>query len=79
MNQYITEFFAFCPANGLRIKYHLTVEIDCVIKVEDIIDEVALHDRGFHEEIADQLHRVFGGKQTLVADHHSVTIVTVRT
>lgn len=78
MNTYSTEFFAFCPTNNVRIKYRLTIEIDTVIMVEDIIDEVTLHDRGFHEVIADQLHRAFGGTQTLVAEHHGVTIVTMR-
>lgn len=78
MNTYSTEFFALCPTNNVRIKYTLTIVSDRVIMVEDIIDEVTLHDRGYHEEIADQLHRVFGGTQTLVAEHHGVTIVTSR-
>ena len=78
MNTYTTEFFCFCPVNKVRIKYTLRIETTDVIKVEDIIDEVQMHGRGFHEEIADQLASVFGGKQTMLADHHGVTIETVR-
>jgi len=78
VNIYSTEFFAFCPNNGARIKYSLSIMTDKVIMVEDIIDEVTLHDRGYHEEIADQLQRTFGGIQTLVAEHHGVTIITTR-
>lgn len=78
MNIYTTEFFAFCPVNEVRIKYTLRIESATMIKVEDIIDEVTLHQRGFHEEIADQLHRVFGGMQKLNANHHGVDIETLR-
>jgi hypothetical protein len=78
MNCYSTEFFSFCPSNNVRIKYSLLIETDQTIMVEDIIDEVTLHDRGYHEAIADQLHHTFGGRQTLVADHHGVKIETVR-
>jgi hypothetical protein len=49
-----------------------------MIQVEDIIDAVMLLNRGFHEEIADQLHREFGGQQTLTANHHGVSIRTIR-
>lgn len=78
MNTYTTEFFAFCPANGVRVKYTLRIQTDGVIDVEDIIDEVTLHDRGLHEQIADQLFKTFGGLQTLTAYHHGVTIETTR-
>jgi len=78
MNSYTTEFFSFCPTNNVRIKYCLVIQTDKVIMVEDIIDEVMLHHRGYHEEIADQLHRTFGGRQILVAEHHGVKIETVR-
>lgn len=78
MNLYSTEFFAFCPSNGVRVKYHLTIVTKRVIAVEDLIAEVTLHHRGYHEEIADQLHDTLGGAQTLIADHHGVVIKTVR-
>ena len=78
MNTYTIEFFATCPNNGIRVKYRLQIETTEVIQVEQIVNEVMLLDRGYHEEIADQLQRVFGGRQTLVADHHGVTIETTR-
>lgn len=74
MNVYTTRFFSICPNNGGRIEYEVSIESEKVIQVEDIIDAVMLFDRGFHEEIADQLFREFGGRQTLTADHHGVTI-----
>lgn len=84
MNRYTVRFFARCPTNGLRIDYTLTIErseeddADGHLLVEELVDAVSLLDRGFHEELADQLHREFGGVQTLVADHHGVLIETRR-
>ena len=78
MNRYTTEFFSQCPNNNVRIKYTFVIETSTVIQVEQIIDAVMLLDRGFHEELADQLHREFGGKQTLTAHHHGVLIETER-
>ena len=78
MNTYKTRFFSTCPTNGVRIEYEVSIETDKVIQVEDIIDAVTLFNRSFHEEIADQLFREFGGRQTLMADHHGVTIRSIR-
>jgi hypothetical protein len=78
MNTYSTKFFAICPNNGTRIEYELQIQSESMIQVEDIIDAVMLLNRGFHEEIADQLHREFGGQQTLTANHHGVFIRTIR-
>lgn len=78
MNTYTTKFFACCPNNQVRIEYRLKIETRDVLSVEDIITGVQLHDEGYHEEIADHLLKRFGGVQTLVADHHGVTIETVR-
>ena len=84
MNVYTVKFFARCPRNGIRVEYTLTIErseeddADGHLLVEELVDTVSLLDRGMHEELADQLHREFGGRQTLVADHHGVTIKTVR-
>lgn len=78
MNEYTVEFFAVCPNNGIRIKYLLCIETQKTIEVEQIIDDVMLLNRGYHEEIADQLQRIFGGKQTMIADHHGVIIKTTR-
>ena len=49
-----------------------------MLMVENLIEVVTMHDRGYHEDIADQLLREFGGKQTLTANHHGVDIKTVR-
>lgn len=78
MNNYRVEFFAFCPVNGVRIKYQLHIETMEVIMAEQIVDEVTLHDKGFHEQIADDLFRSFGGRQILTAEHHGVSIETIR-
>lgn len=47
------------------------------IMVEDIQAAVATLE-GFHEEHADKLLALFGGKQTLVAHHHGTDIETIR-
>lgn len=78
MNVYSSEFFAFCPSNGVRVKYALTITTDRTIQAEEIVNEVTLHHKGYHEEIADQLYDSFGGSQVLVAHHHGVTIKTFR-
>lgn len=78
MNTYRSSFHARCPANGARIHYHWTLTTDARPRVEAINDALENIKRGFHEEIADDLHRAFGGLQTLVAEHHGVTIETRR-
>lgn len=78
MNAYTTEFFADCPNNGARIKYTLRIETESVILVEHILAATESFTNDFHEHIADALHGRFGGKQTLVADHHTVRIETLR-
>lgn len=78
MNAYTTEFFADCPNNGARIKYTLRIETEAVILVEHILAATESFTNDFHEHIADALHGRFGGTQTLVADHHTVRIETLR-
>lgn len=78
MNTYRHKFVAVCPNNGEVIFYELKIETDRVIPVEHIVTAVALHRKGFHEDIADSLFERFGGKQTMVAYHHGVDIETVR-
>jgi hypothetical protein len=78
VNAYTTEFFARCPNNNIRIKYRLRIETREMLSVEDIVAAVELPDEGYHEEIADQMLKRFGGVQTLVAEHHGVTIETTR-
>ena len=78
MNTYRTEFFAQCPNNGQRIKYSLRIDTLDVLPVEQIIAKVEGISEGYHEELADELLLSFGGTQTMVADHHGVTIETLR-
>lgn len=78
MNKYTTQFFCFCPNNGVRILYTWVIETKEKHMVEDLIDAVTLDHVGFHEEIADDLHREFGGFQILKAHHHGVDIETTR-
>jgi hypothetical protein len=51
---------------------------DQMIPVEHIVTATGLIKFGYHENIADELHERFGGRQTLEAHHHGVDIYTVR-
>jgi hypothetical protein len=77
VNKYRAEFFARCPINDARIHYRLTIETDSVVSVEDLNDTLDSIRDGLHEDIADMLAE-YGGKQTLVAEHHGVQIETTR-
>lgn len=77
-NIYETEFFASCPTNQIRVCYKLKIETHEIIKVEEIIAAVESIRVGFHEDIANKLFAVFEGRQTLVANHHSIIITTIR-
>lgn len=78
MNAYSIEFFANCPNNGIRIKYHLRIESETPIRVESIVTEIERVKDVFHEEIATQLAYALPGKHTLTAEHHGVLIETTR-
>jgi len=79
MNIYSRQFVADCPNNGQPIIYSLRIEtVDRMIQVEHIVTATALIKRGYHEQIADELHRRFGGRQALRAHHHGVDIETIR-
>lgn len=78
MNIYRAIFHARCPVNGARIQYNWTLSTEAVVPVEKINDALDKIRLGFHEHIADHLHSDFGGKQTLIAEHHGVTIETRR-
>lgn len=80
MNRYSTNFFCACPNNGVRIEYRLTIESGTVLSVEDIIEGIGINtdEPEYHETLADLLLERFGGQQTLVANHHGVTIETER-
>ena len=77
MNTYRAEFFARCPVNDARVHYHLTIVTDKVLSVEDLNDTLDNIGPALHEDIADMLAE-YGGKQTLIADHHGITIETER-
>lgn len=78
MNAYTVRFLARCPANGIHISYCLRMETVDVIRVEALTAAVHGIGEGFHEAIADDLARRFGGRQTLTAEHHGVHIETTR-
>jgi hypothetical protein len=79
LNAYTVSFYANCPNNNIRIGYRLRIETYEVIGVEDLIATVEAVGKGYHEEIADDMHKRFGGVQTMTAEHHGVTIETTRT
>lgn len=77
MNIYTQHFRATCPMNNCTVDYRLRIESMRTIMVEDI--QVAVSSlEGFHEDHADKLLALFGGKQTLVAHHHGTDIETIR-
>ena len=79
MNRYSRIFVAACPNNGEQIIYTLIIEtVGRMLQVEHIVTATALIKQGYHEQIADELHRRFGGRQVLRAHHHGVDIETVR-
>lgn len=79
MNIYTRQFVAACPTNSEPIIYRLRIEtVDRMILAEHIVTATALIKQGYHEQIADELHRRFGGRQVLCAHHHGVDIETIR-
>ena len=78
MNRYAHTFYVKCPSNGKRIAYHLTIEAQGMIMVEEILAACAAHKAGYHEAIADDLVARLGGQHVLKAHHHGVHITTER-
>jgi hypothetical protein len=79
LNVYNRQFVAACPNNGQAIIYNLRIEtVGRMIQVEHIVTATAMIKQGYHEQIADELHRRFGGRQILRAHHHGVDIETIR-
>lgn len=79
MNFYRIRFVLVCPANGIPVTYALEIERPTMIRVEDIQAAVKTLGAGaFHEDAADALFRLLGGRQTMRAHHHGVDIETVR-
>ena len=77
-NIYKHQFIAECPNNGKHIVYNLTIETDKTVMAEHIITACCMIRRGYHEDIADGLHRALGGHQIITAHHHGVDIETHR-
>ncbi|WP_431290436.1 hypothetical protein [Burkholderia cepacia] len=77
-NVYRTGFVSRCPTNRQLISYALEIETDEMIHVEHITTAAAMHESGYHEAIADDLFKRFGGRQILKAHHHGVDIETRR-
>ena len=78
MNKYKTKFTSVCPVNHKQITYELEIKHTDKILVEDILETISKLLIGYHENIADELFKKFGGKQTLIANHHGVFIETER-
>jgi hypothetical protein len=78
MNIYRRVFIADCPNNSDPIIYTIAIESEKQIMVEHIVTATLMIRRGYHEAIADDLHRQFGGRQVLRAHHHGVDIETIR-
>lgn len=78
MNIYRYQFTAACPSNGEQIVYSLEIHSCARVMVEHIKTACALHKRGYHEDIADDLHQRFGGLQIISANHHGVAIESRR-
>jgi|GEM_PF-2519940 len=78
MNIYRYQFVAACPANDEQIVYSLEIHSRDKVMVEHIKTACALHKRGYHEDIADDLHQCFGGLQIINANHHGVDIESRR-
>jgi len=78
VNIYRYQFTAACPSNGEQIVYSLEIHSCARVMVEHIKTACALHKRGYHEDIADDLHQRFGGLQIISANHHGVAIESRR-
>lgn len=77
-NTYTVHFYAECPTNRARISYTLQITSRSMIPVEEILTAADSTHEGYHEEIADDMLKRFGGTQKLEAEHHGVHISTLR-
>ena len=78
INTYRHTFVAICPSDGDSIVYRLEIKTLKAIMVEHIRTATALIKKGYHEQIADELHKTLGGEQRIVATHQGVEIETLR-
>lgn len=77
MNIYVIEFASTCPNNGKTINYRLEIRSTFLILAEDI-EKACDVGPSFHESLADEFQRKFGGRQELTARHGRVEIQTIR-
>lgn len=77
MNIYEFSFIAVCPVNGDTIKYHMRLETTVKHMAEKLL-AICMFDEEYHENIADELYRHLGGRQTIKAQHGEVFITTHR-
>ena len=77
MNIYSIEFVSSCPNNGEVINYRLEIRSQTMIMVEDI-ESACNVGAEFHENLAAEFHKRFGGRQELTARHGRVEIQTIR-
>lgn len=78
MNIYRRNFVCRCPANNALIVYGLAIHSPKMIRVEAINAAVESFKSEYHEALADELHKAFGGYQVITAHHHGVDIETQR-
>lgn len=60
------------------IIYKLEIKTVGMIFVEHIKTATTLIKSGYHEAIADELHRRFGGHHRMTATHQGVEVETIR-
>lgn len=78
MNIYKIRFERECPVDGAVIDYTLHIATTETIMAEMLKAACCLPGRAFHEDMANRLHKEFGGKQIMVAKHGVVDITTFR-
>ncbi|TWI48026.1 hypothetical protein IQ22_04219 [Pseudomonas duriflava] len=78
INIYRHTFVATCPSDAEQIIYKLEIKTPEMLMVEHIRTATALIKKGYHEAIADELHRRFGGDHRMVATHQGVEVETIR-
>jgi hypothetical protein len=77
MNIYRIQFVSKCPINEDMIIYSLEIQKDDFIPAE-AIEKACDVKMTLHENLANNLFREFGGRQTLTAVHGRVEIQTIR-
>lgn len=77
MNIYRIQFVSECPINGEMVIYNLEISKDDFIAAESIEKAVNVK-MVLHENLANNLHREFGGRQVMTAKHGCVEIQTIR-